>query len=612
MLLLVLMVHAQQAVRISNKEEQHIFTYHEIDVLEDSTARMRFEQLDTAAFGINTTGTPQTHRPAAAYWYRIKIHHDTSVKQSFLLEFFDQTIDAISAYVPDKNGRYDSVQLGDSRPFKQRLFNHKNFELNIHNDSTRDLVYYFRVQSSQTADIIIVLRTVHKFIGYALDEYFSFGIFYGMILIFSFYNLIMFIAMRQRQYLWYILYILSVGLFEMSTDGIAYQYLWPRSPRFNQYGFALPLMGMSIFALLFTRALLYVKARAPRLNRVISWVIGARVLLFAGAVCFAPQWLNYKFIDVVPLFLAFCTGIYIWLNGYRPARFFVLGYSFLFVGCVLKLLIMLGFTWLNSSIISYYSLGFCFVMEMFFLSFAIGDKLRLLKKKKELAHREIIKQMTLRAELKDSLNAELERQVQERTQELVDKNELIASQNEELSGANELLQQQAEEISRINALLQHDNEELQTSVKKVSRARVLSAQVDFEEFSRIYPDRDSCFEFLAQLKWKEAYACRKCRHDQYFAGHLPFSRRCTKCDYEESVMANTIFQNTKIPINKAFYMIFLIYTSKGKISSHKLATLLDIRQSTCWAYLNRVRTLMEERKKELRDAGDEGWSKLVL
>jgi hypothetical protein len=137
-------------------------------------------------------------------------------------------------------------------------------------------------------------------------------------------------------------------------------------------------------------------------------------------------------------------------------------------------------------------------------------------------------------------------------------------------------------------------------------------EVDFEEFSRIYPDRETCFKFLSDLKWEHGYACRKCANTHYGSGHLPYSRRCSKCGYEESVIAYTILQNTRIPINKAFYMIFLMYSTKGKISSHKLSEILSIRQSTCWAYSSRIKKVMELRKKEIKNAGDKGWSKLVI
>jgi regulator of replication initiation timing len=150
----------------------------------------------------------------------------------------------------------------------------------------------------------------------------------------------------------------------------------------------------------------------------------------------------------------------------------------------------------------------------------------------------------------------LEAQVQERTKEVFNKSMIIEAQNDELLRANEQLKQQAEEISRMNVLLEQDNQALQTDVEKISRARVMSADVDFEEFSKIYPDKESCDRFLAELKWKNGYACKKCKNEHYFAGHTPYSRRCSKCDYDESVTSYTIFQNTRIPINKAFYIVF--------------------------------------------------------
>ncbi|WP_344853030.1 7TM diverse intracellular signaling domain-containing protein [Pedobacter jeongneungensis] len=607
---------AQKIVEMQDSVPQHIFTFKEIEVLEDAGNRYTFDQINSRAFDqkfkASLTSTPQTKQLNKTYWFRIKIKQNDKADKPFLLEFFDQTIDHITAYIPQANQKYAVEQLGDANHFGHRLIHHKNFEIPLQNEGNETQTYYFKINSSQIADIIIVLRTTEWFISYALDEYFYFGIFYGMILVFSFYNLIMFIAIRQKQYLYYVLYNLSVGFFEMSTDGIAYQYLWPNAPAWNQVAYAFALCATSIFALLFTRELLYVKAKAPKLNRFIIGVIILRIVFFAYCYLFDQTLFSYKFIEAIPLSVAFFTGIYIYRNGYQPARFFVLGYSFLFAGFTLKFLIMLGIGWLNFGAISYYSLSFCFVLEMIFLSFAIGDKVRILKVKKDKAQQKIIRQMAVNAKLKDSINQELESKVEERTREVYHKSLIIESKNQALEEANALLQQQAEEISRMNVLLEHDNEELQTSVEKVTRDRVMSTEVDFEEFSKIYPDKETCYEFLAELKWSNGYHCRKCSNDHYFAGHILHSRRCSKCGYEESVTTYTIFHNTRIPINKAFYMIFLIYSSKGKISSHKLSELLSIRQSTCWTFGSRIKKVMEDRKKTLKKTAKNGWSQLVI
>ncbi len=607
---------AQNPVTFNDDVNQHFFTFGEIEGLTDSTAKLTLtdilSQSISAKFAGSKISTPKTLDPRAAYWYRIKVDHRQASRRNWLLEFMDQTIDSIAVYSPTPDGRYVQTSFGAAYPFSERTFYHKNFTLQLKNNLEGPNIYYIRVKSHQPVNVIVVLRSVNWFVHYALDEYFFFGAFYGMLTVFGLYNLMMFFAIRQRQYLYYVAYNVSIGFYEMCTDGIAYQYMWPAASGWNQYAYGVALYFASIFGMLFTMSLLHVKARAPKMYRIIWAEMALRTVFFICCLTINRDWFSYKIIEIVPLLLACYTGFYVMSKGYWPARFFVVGYSFLFVGFIIKILIAFDVPWLPFGPVTHYSLSFCFIMEMLFISFAIGEKVRALKKKKDYVQRRIIRQMKQNEELKDNINRQLEEQVRERTHELLDKNDLIERQNNELLSVNELLKAQAEEISRINVLLEKDNITLHTNIEKVTHDRIMSTEVDFEEFSRIYPDRETCFKFLSDLKWEHGYNCRRCSHTHYSGGHLPYSRRCSKCGYEESVIANTILQNTRIPINKAFYMIFLMYSTKGKISSHKLSEVLDIRQSTCWAYSSRIKKIMEARKKELRNAGHKGWSKLVL
>jgi len=607
---------AQIAVKISDTAKQQIFRYGEVDYLSDTHNNLTFNQVKSTFFAnrfkVNKDATPVASDPGITYWYRLKIAHNPQSRNNWILEFFDQTIDSITVYSPDKRNNYSATLLGSNRPFTARMYQHKNFSLNLNNGLSGNQLYYIRIKSHQPVNVIIVLRSVNWFISYALDEYFFFGIFYGMILVFGLYNLMMFIAMRQKQYLYYIAYNLSIGLYEMCADGIAYQYIWPASPIWNHNAYGVALFSASICSVLFAQSLLNVKVNAPKLNKLIVWVMVLRCLFFVLCLTVNKNWFSYKIIEIVPLSIAFYAGFYVLMKGYRAARFFVIGYSFLVTGFVIKALISLNIWWLPVTAAIYYSLSFCFIMEMIFISFAIGDKVRILKKKEEEAQLLVIKQLKLNEELKDALNKNLEDQVQKRTKELSEKSLLIEQQNKELKSVNQLLKQQAEEISRMNVLLEQDNSILHQDIEKVTHDRVMSTEVDFEEFSKIYPDRETCFKFLSDLKWENGYACRKCTNTHYGHGHLPYSRRCSKCGYEESVIAYTLLQNTRIPLNKAFYMIFLMYSTNGKISSHKLSEILSIRQSTCWAYSSRIKKVMNSRKKETKNAGDKGWSKLVM
>lgn len=616
--------NSQTTVVLDKNSYEHIFKSKEVVGLEDSTGNLSFDVVSSKAyhdkFLPNIDYYPKNYNRKSTYWYRIKVRFDDDFEKASIIEFFDQVTDYIDAYFPDGKGNYVHAKSGADLPFSERLFKHKNFEFLIKDTKKGEYYYYFKVKSKDKVNVIIVFRTVERFIQYGLTEYLTYGLFYGMIFIFSFHNLLMYLAVRRRQYLYYILYILSVGLYEVSIDGIAYQYLWPKHPVWNEYAYGIALFCISSFALIFTKELLHVRQKAPAFFKLINVVLLLRVLWFLVCLFYNPDWFKFKFIEFVPLSIGFITGIHIlWKKKYRPARFFVVGYSFLFLGFIIKIIHILGYARHIPGALGFYSLSFGFLLEMIFLSFAIGDQVRILKKKKENAQKQIIKQMQLNAEMKDNLNRELEAKVELRTKEvkqqavaLLQQNETIEKQNEELLAKNDLLEQQAEEISRMNLLLEKDNINLKTNIEKVTNARVNATELDFDEFSQKYPDKESCYKFLADIKWEQGYACLKCGNTNYCNGKVPYNRRCTKCAYEESVLHATIFENNRIPINKAFYLVYLMYSSKGAISSHKLSEKLGIRQSTCWTYAVKIKKVMDERKKDLKGSGKSGWSKLVL
>jgi len=605
----------QDIVNIDDKVPQHIISYGEIQSLPDPNNTITFADVlkpeFAAKFKGSTTLTPKYYNSKSYYWYKFRIRHTSNSTRHWILEFFDQTINDIVLYVPDTNHTYRTYKYGYKYNFAQREYKHKNFTLELTNNSDTVCTYYVKIRATQAANVLIVIRDIHWYVEYALSEYLIFGIFFGMILIFSLYNLLMFIAVRQSRYLYYVLYNLSVGFYEMCQDGVAFQYLWPNSPVLNQYSVGTAIFLSSIFGMLFTSNFLYLKTKAPRLYKALLTLVALRCLFYIA--CLVDQRLfTYKVIEFIPMIFAFSAGVYVLRRGYKAARFFVAGYTFLLIGFTIKILLFLDVIWVPYGVATHYSLSFCFVIEMVLVSFAIGDSIRQLRRKKDNVQKRMIEQLQINHDLKDTLNNELTSLVEQRTKEVVEKAIVIEQQNEELYAMNALLKEQAESISRMNELLEIDNQNLHVDIENVTRARVMSKGVDFEEFSKIYPDREACFKFLSELKWTDGYTCRKCANTNYLSGHLPYSRRCTKCRYEESVIANTIFQNTKLPINKSFYMLFLIYSSKGSISSNKLSTILLIRQSTCWSYGNKIRKVLEERKKELKNAGEEGWSKLVL
>jgi hypothetical protein len=116
------------------------------------------------------------------------------------------------------------------------------------------------------------------------------------------------------------------------------------------------------------------------------------------------------------------------------------------------------------------------------------------------------------------------------------------------------------------------------------------------EFQTRFPDEDKCKEYLANLKWENGYKCPKCGHEKHCAGISKYDRQCTSCNYLESPTAGTLFHKSKLPILKAFYIVYYVSTCKNGISSTELSRKLALRQKTCWLFKQKIMKGMESSK----------------
>jgi hypothetical protein len=554
----------------------------------------------SSRFGLHPDYRNKNFKPNTSYWIKYPVHHNTKTKKVWLIEFYDQSIDRLEVYMPKDDGSYETRVMGDFRSFRERALNHKNFEVFLNMDKDSVYVYYFKIHSHEFADLRIALRSYERFVYYALNEYLLFGIFYGMILIISLYNFLVYLAIREIKNIFYIFYILSVGLHAVSLDGIGFQYLWPDHSEWNSYINGITLYSVIFWSLVFTRGFLSTRTTSPKLDEVLKYLILIRTLFFVYALLVQPQLFAYRFIDLIPLSFIFYTGITVWHRGYRPARFFVIAYGILFTGFFIRGLVYLNILPFNIPL--HYSLHISFGLEMLFLTFGLGDRIRILKANQDRAMRRIIAQHETNRQLQEKVNKELERKVKERTIELNEK-------NIQLEESNLKLVDQAKQISQINSTLDLTNWKLKNRVKEVLEDRLSDKTMDYKEFTTLYPDALSCYRSLEQLKWSENFICKKCNNEKYFQGTHKFDRRCTRCGYNESITAYTIFHGIKFPIEKAFYIAYLSVAGKHDQTLGSLSNSLGLRLNTIWSFKRKVDDVVAQKGKKLHISR---WEEFIL
>lgn len=118
-------------------------------------------------------------------------------------------------------------------------------------------------------------------------------------------------------------------------------------------------------------------------------------------------------------------------------------------------------------------------------------------------------------------------------------------------------------------------------------------ELDRQVFKERFATKQDCYDFLAELKWSEGYACKRCQGKDYIKGKQPASRRCSKCGYDESTTTGTLFHKLKFGIDKALEMLYEIATSKKGANSIWLAEHFGVNQKTAWLFRQKVQMAME-------------------
>jgi len=114
----------------------------------------------------------------------------------------------------------------------------------------------------------------------------------------------------------------------------------------------------------------------------------------------------------------------------------------------------------------------------------------------------------------------------------------------------------------------------------------------FEEFNKQFATEEQCREYLCRLRWPDGFVCPKCGWTEFWPiGSVLFE--CGKCGHQTSVIAGTIFQDTRKPLKTWFVAIWWITTQKSGASAEGLRQVLGLRSDeTAWVWLHKIRKAM--------------------
>ncbi len=113
--------------------------------------------------------------------------------------------------------------------------------------------------------------------------------------------------------------------------------------------------------------------------------------------------------------------------------------------------------------------------------------------------------------------------------------------------------------------------------------------------SNQFPDQTSCIAHLEVIRFEDQAFCPLCSSEDVARkaeGAKVGRWNCHHCTSSFNVLSGTIFQGTRVPLQKWFLAIGLMANAKKSLSSFQLGRDLELNQKTAWYMQQRIRAAM--------------------
>lgn len=357
-------------------------------------------------------------------WIKFSVTNTSAHFQSVILELNNPLIDDVLFYDVVKDRVVNYNISGDEHPFVSRsiLFRNPIYLLSLQPADTHT-VYMMVNADGRKIHLPITLKSIPVFIKETSAKDIQFGLYYGALFVLTLISFYLAYTLSDKVFMYFALYTFCLLLSQLCTSGIAFAYLWPDMPYWNNRSITVTMSMTLIAGILFARSFI----ESNHLNRWVTILMYGG--LAAGVFCALTALGNTMFLTIsmwllyrlIPLIYAILIGIggYVLFKKFKSARLFVPGFIFAAVS--------IGGMSLNSvnrtadNVFTNDIVVYAVLLKCIMLSIAMFDRLKIFKEEKETAQALVIKQLEELNQYKEDINTKLEVTIEKKSKELIEK-----------------------------------------------------------------------------------------------------------------------------------------------------------------------------------------------
>jgi len=331
------------------------------------------------------------------YWLKFSVKNATSISRNLYLEVDNSHLRYIEFYELEAGELALKYKCGRYLPFDSRPVDNVKFIFPINLNSGGSGDYYVKIDKRTTSvSFPTVLWDQNEFHKINNKKNLLNGILFGGFLLILLYSLLVFLYLKRILYLWYGLYIFSIGMYLFTSIGYSFQYINQDSIAFNTVFRVITLVLTVVFHIKFIQELMKTKRYVKKLHAVMNVFAYALLLIVIGKFIFPAFYKVHSSMYIKSLYVLILFSIISYLlaalltykKHEKVVKLYVLSFGVLIIGALF--LMAFEFGWLLSFRTTVSPLFIGSLLEIIILSVVLIGEMQLIDKEKKMLSVKII------------------------------------------------------------------------------------------------------------------------------------------------------------------------------------------------------------------------------
>lgn len=333
------------AVLLTESMEKTIFNQ-SIFVLKDSNQDYTIEEVAYPpvqwGFMPNDRGILSKGFTEATYWVQFNVMN-RAADQDWLLELPVPSLEKVVLYSPMADGTFSATESGVGMPADERAYFHRNHVFTLDFQGQDYATFYLQVKTDGPMQLPLVIWQQNAFESHTRSVTALIGLMVGIATVLSLYYLGQFIRHRQRSYLYFLVFALSVFCALSAMAGLTLSYIWPETPLFTERIVYISIGITSIFTLFYTESFLDTRRHFPVSRNIIKTLVAVNAMLVLLVFFFDEVILTFLLLTLLASAVVMLTvSAASWNKGIKYARYYTVGSLLFLIGTATAILLIFG------------------------------------------------------------------------------------------------------------------------------------------------------------------------------------------------------------------------------------------------------------------------------